>query len=269
MSDTSPSSGGNGGSAVGDAAPSTTSAAAASVTSSTVSVTKENVHTLTFYELFQLDPNSSEIDANAIRRSYRRFSLLFHPDKDPSPEARDAFEVIKRAVDTLTDPVKRAEYDAEARKTEQVGKAEDATRDAMRRAHHAAEVLRQRESYTAAQAELARRHAEEREEAARRMRDELTHSLATPFRQMEAELVLDWDINEDLLEQKEGEIKTLLEQLASIQVEEAASVSAALSSSSSPTSRFVPLVGPRAAAWRAGDREGVKRAREVEGDATV
>jgi len=39
----------------------------------------------------------------AIKRAYRRLSLELHPDKNPSPEASDQFDEVKKAYDVLMD----------------------------------------------------------------------------------------------------------------------------------------------------------------------
>ncbi|RNF02168.1 DnaJ chaperone protein [Trypanosoma rangeli] len=77
----------------------------------TMQVRKETILGLSYYEIFSLDPSASDVDFNSVHRAYRRFALLFHPDKDPSPAARLAFERVKLAAETLTDPLKRREYD--------------------------------------------------------------------------------------------------------------------------------------------------------------
>jgi len=45
-----------------------------------------------------------------LSRAYRRASLSVHPDKNPSPDARRAFDALSEAQKTLQDAGKRGEY---------------------------------------------------------------------------------------------------------------------------------------------------------------
>jgi uncharacterized membrane protein YsdA (DUF1294 family) len=47
-----------------------------------------------------------------IKEAYRRLAKMYHPDKNPSPEAEERFKLINEAYQVLSDPAKRAEYDA-------------------------------------------------------------------------------------------------------------------------------------------------------------
>jgi uncharacterized membrane protein YsdA (DUF1294 family) len=47
-----------------------------------------------------------------IKEAYRRLAKEYHTDKNPSPEAEERFKLINEAYQVLSDPVKRAEYDA-------------------------------------------------------------------------------------------------------------------------------------------------------------
>ncbi|KAI9090051.1 hypothetical protein DFS34DRAFT_377887 [Phlyctochytrium arcticum] len=71
------------------------------------------LHTSTRNPLEILDhPPSVYIDLQVLERqvkvSYRKRSLLLHPDKCKHPKAQDAFEVLKRAESELMDTEKRA-----------------------------------------------------------------------------------------------------------------------------------------------------------------
>ena len=61
-----------------------------------------------YYELLQL---SSTADPDTIERVFRHFAKKFHPDNKESGDA-DRFRLILEAHRTLSDPEKRAGYDA-------------------------------------------------------------------------------------------------------------------------------------------------------------
>ncbi len=46
-----------------------------------------------------------------IRRAYKRSAHKIHPDKNDHPEAKENFQRLNQAYETLSDPVKRAQYD--------------------------------------------------------------------------------------------------------------------------------------------------------------
>ncbi|KAM0833226.1 hypothetical protein ACQ4PT_064394 [Festuca glaucescens] len=61
------------------------------------------------YSILGLEPGASESD---IKKSYRRLSILYHPDKNPDPEAHTYFvESISKAYQALTDPTSRENYE--------------------------------------------------------------------------------------------------------------------------------------------------------------
>ena len=47
-----------------------------------------------------------------IKEAYWRLAKEYHPDKNPSPKAEERFKLINEAYQVLSDPAKRAEYDA-------------------------------------------------------------------------------------------------------------------------------------------------------------
>jgi curved DNA-binding protein CbpA len=64
-----------------------------------------------YYEFLQISPHA---DADTIHRVYRYLATRLHPD---NPESGDAemFRLLKSAFDTLSNPVRRAEYDSACR----------------------------------------------------------------------------------------------------------------------------------------------------------
>jgi molecular chaperone DnaJ len=62
-----------------------------------------------YYELLEIERTS---DDGAIKSSYRKLAMRWHPDKNPGdPEAEAKFKAISEAYDCLKDPQKRAAYD--------------------------------------------------------------------------------------------------------------------------------------------------------------
>ncbi|CAK0908434.1 unnamed protein product [Prorocentrum cordatum] len=49
--------------------------------------------------------------ASAIKKSFHKLSLKYHPDKNTQPGAAEKFMLIKKAYDALTDPVARRNYE--------------------------------------------------------------------------------------------------------------------------------------------------------------
>lgn len=54
---------------------------------------------------------SSTASAAEIKRAYRRLAVMYHPDKNPSPEAESLFKEINEAYDVLGDPQKKQLHD--------------------------------------------------------------------------------------------------------------------------------------------------------------
>jgi DnaJ family protein B protein 4 len=63
-----------------------------------------------YYETLEIGNDASEAE---IKKAYRTMSLKWHPDRNPSPESRSRFQDINQAYETLSDPVKRAQYNDE------------------------------------------------------------------------------------------------------------------------------------------------------------
>lgn len=53
-----------------------------------------------------------DADAKAIKDAFRQLALKFHPDRNKDPGAEDRFKEIAEAYAVLSDPKKRADYDA-------------------------------------------------------------------------------------------------------------------------------------------------------------
>lgn len=63
-----------------------------------------------YYELLDVPQDASD---EAIQTAYRRAAMKYHPDRNPGDaEAEAKFKAVKDAYEVLSDPAKRAEYDA-------------------------------------------------------------------------------------------------------------------------------------------------------------
>lgn len=60
------------------------------------------------YDLLGVKPDALQSE---IKDAYRRACTMYHPDKNSEPGAAELFVSIKRAYETLSDPVKRKQYD--------------------------------------------------------------------------------------------------------------------------------------------------------------
>ena len=56
-----------------------------------------------------------DADEKAIKDAFRQLALKYHPDRNNSPDATERFREIAEAYAVLSDPQKRAEYDARGR----------------------------------------------------------------------------------------------------------------------------------------------------------
>jgi len=64
--------------------------------------------TLDYYEFLQISPNA---ESDTIHRVYRFMAGRLHPDNPETGDAEEFF-LLKQAYDVLSDPGRRAEYDA-------------------------------------------------------------------------------------------------------------------------------------------------------------
>ncbi|MFN8115880.1 MAG: DnaJ domain-containing protein [Bacteroidia bacterium] len=62
-----------------------------------------------YYSILGLTKNATDIE---IKAAFRRLAKIYHPDKNPDPNARQLFERILKAYDTLINPHTRRRYDS-------------------------------------------------------------------------------------------------------------------------------------------------------------
>ncbi|KAF2184277.1 DUF1977-domain-containing protein [Zopfia rhizophila CBS 207.26] len=64
-----------------------------------------------FYEILGLEEVKTTCSDGEIKKAYRKLSLLTHPDKNGYEGADEAFKMVSRAFQVLSDPDKKAKYD--------------------------------------------------------------------------------------------------------------------------------------------------------------
>ena len=62
-----------------------------------------------YYDVLGVKKDASQAD---IKKSYQRLARKYHPDRSDDPQAKEKFQKVNTAYQTLKDPQKRAEYDA-------------------------------------------------------------------------------------------------------------------------------------------------------------
>lgn len=65
-----------------------------------------------YYEILGLEDVKTTCSDSDIKKAYRKLSLLTHPDKNGYDGADEAFKLVAKAFQVLSDPEKKKKYDA-------------------------------------------------------------------------------------------------------------------------------------------------------------
>lgn len=63
-----------------------------------------------FIDLYQLLGVSRHASAEELKKAFRNLARSLHPDIDPSPNAKERFQVLNQAYQILSDPIRRRMY---------------------------------------------------------------------------------------------------------------------------------------------------------------
>jgi len=74
----------------------------------TVLATSERYQNFDPFEILGVGRSTTQSD---IKKAFRKLSLKYHPDKDPSPAAKEKFLLAKKAHDSLADPVGKKNFE--------------------------------------------------------------------------------------------------------------------------------------------------------------
>lgn len=76
-----------------------------------------------YYEILGVERSCTDTE---IKKAYRKHALTLHPDKNSAPGADEAFKLVSKAFQILSDPSKRAAFDRHGGDPEQRGHASNA-----------------------------------------------------------------------------------------------------------------------------------------------